>query len=246
MFANKTRWNTSCLTGWLGCATEIDDVKRRTLLGRAIPYLVAAYWETGTRLSPATILTRIVEEYEDLREQIGTGRDRLQSILNDVDRLNITFEHGKLSFDLDRTSALDLIATFLKETFAKDGGTAAIFRILPAESAEGRHYDAELKLADRSVYTRLVFREPSEDETSSYLEEAQRVAPSEFWVFSLKEDNVDIRLQPVFVGENKVVFGRLRCLSLASSLEEILGKHYRVSTMQKGDGAKVILERRDR
>ena len=96
-----------------------------------------------------------------MREQIGTGRDRLQSILSDVDRLNITFEYGKLSFDLDRTSALDLIATFLKESFAKDGGTLGIFRILPAQSSEGRQYDAELKLADRSVYARLVFREPS-------------------------------------------------------------------------------------
>lgn len=184
----------------VGSATIIDDAKRRTLLVKAIPYLVATYWEAGARVSPTTILTRIMQEYEDLREQIERERGGLQSILNDVDSLNITFEDGKLSFDLDRTTMLGLVATYLKKSFAKEGGTVAIFSILAAQLVAERHYDAELKLGDRSVYARLVFREPSEDETSSYLEEAQRVAPSEFWVFSLKEGNVDIRLQTGFCG----------------------------------------------
>lgn len=212
---------------------------------KAIPYLVSAYWEAGARVSPAAVLTRIVEEFEDVREQMEVERDRLQSVVSDFDRLNPTFENGKLTFDLDRTTALDLIATFLKKSFVKEGGTVAIFRTLPAQLAEDRHYDAELKLPDRSVYTRLLFRDPREGEMSSYLEEAHRAAPSEYWVFSLKEDSLDLRLQPVFVSENKVIFGRLRYLPLMHLLEEMLGKHYRVSARHKGDRAKIILERQD-
>jgi hypothetical protein len=222
--------------------TRIDDV-RRTLLAKAIPYLVSAYWEVGARVSPAAVLTRIVEEFEDVREQMGVERDRLQSVVSDLDRLNPAFQNGKLAFDLDRTTALDLIATFLKKSFVKEGGTAGTFRILPAQLAKGRHYDAELKLPDRSVYTRLLFRDLGEDEMSSYLEEAHRAAPSEYWVFSFKEDSLDFRLQPVFVSENKVIFGRLRYLPLMRLLEEMLGKHYRLSATQKGDRPKIILER---
>jgi hypothetical protein len=210
---------------------------------KAFPYLVAAYWQVGEQLSPTSLLTRILEEYEDLRQEIASERDSLQSILSDLDRMKIAFEDGKLSFELDRPTALSLVGAYLKKSFAKDAGTTAMFKILPAELAEGLHYDVESKLPDRSIYARLLFRELKEDEISSCQEEAQRAAPSEYWLFTLREEEVDIRLEPVFVGENRVMFGRVRCLGLASMLGEMLGRRCEISATRKGDAVKVILGR---
>ena len=231
------------LSGCVASVVSGDDVERRALLVKALPYLVAAYWEAGTQLTPSSLLTRILETYENLREDIASERDNLQSMLSDLNDLKINFEDGKLSFDLDRQTALDLIAAYLKKSFAKDGGTTAISKTFAAELAELQHYDAELKLPDRSIYARLLFRELRNDELSTFREEAQRRPASEYWLFCLKGKEFDIRLEPVFVSENKVMFGRVRCLSFSRILDEMLEKSYQVSATQKGDGVEIILAR---
>ena len=77
-----------------------------------------------------------------------------------------------------------------------------------------------------------------------YREKTRLEAPCEFWLLTLQDEDFDVRLDPVFVAENKVLFGRFRRLGLSNMLRNLLGHEFLVSAERSGDGIAVVVRKK--
>lgn len=223
---------------------EEDKHTRRKLIIGLIPYAINVYAQARTYLNPAAILTQALEAYEKTERQALRQKELLQAILDDWVDLQFTFENGKLCFLLDREMMLELLSKYFKKTLAKEGAAGAILKTLPYDSSEERAFDAELKLPNRSIYVKLSLQDVAPENLSSYMEEARLASPSEFWLLGLKDEDVETKLEPVFLGENRILFGRLRRLGLSTVLRVVLRIDCGISVEQKEEGIKVLLSNR--
>ncbi|MDG7001454.1 MAG: hypothetical protein JRN15_20345, partial [Nitrososphaerota archaeon] len=64
--------------------------------------------------------------------------------------------------------------------------------------------------------------------------------PSELWIFSFNDiQRADIKLDPVFAGENKILRGRLRVIPVADLFKDMSsGKFTAYTQSPTGDGGK--------
>jgi hypothetical protein len=219
---------------------EEEKNARRRMFASIIPYLVSTYLETSKHLDPASIAARVLTEYREEGRRMRKEEDSLRSMLRDIEELDVVVQNGKFSFRLDRPTTLELVGLYLRRMFAKEGATGSL-RILPPESSEDCAFDAELRLAERSIFAKIVLDDLTSERLSRCLEKAKLSNPSEFWLFDLKGEDADIRLGPVFVGENRVLSGRFRCLSLLTVFQKLLNSSHSISVEKDGLGVRVLL-----
>jgi hypothetical protein len=219
---------------------EEEKNARRRMLAGIIPYIVSTYLETSRQLDPASIAARVLTEYREEGMRMLEKEDTLRSMLGDIKELDVVVRNGKFSFRLDRPTTLELVGSYLRRAYVKEGAMSPL-RILPPESSEDCAFDAELKLAERSIFAKLVLDDLTSEGLSRCLEKAKLSNPSELWLFHLKGEDADIRLGPVFVGENRVLSGRFRRLRLVTVFQELLNSSHSISVEKDGLGVRVVL-----
>ena len=219
--------------------TVAEDEGRRKIVVDLIPYLVTTYVRAQSRLGPAALLSRAIEGYGEEGREISGHRESLRAALRGVEDLNLRDEGDGFAFELDRRTLLDIVKVHLVKEYISEGSHGSSMTFDPP--GEGPRFDAVLRLPMRSVLVSLLSGELTTDVESQYLESAVSLAPSQVWVLTLDDDNIDSRLNPVFRSENKVLFGRLRIVGLSRVLEAYLGGGYEVKVSIEGERFKVGL-----
>ena len=199
---------------------EPEKADRRKLMGQAIPFALKALWEARSAISPARLTTEALDQYSKVEAEGKLQRNELQAVLEEILRQKIHLEGaGKIALTLSREEVLTLIGRILKRQFAGEGANRVELDILPHDS--GR--DAILPLLTRNVSVKLYLSSEDAANLQSDLEEAKKDNPSELWIFSwlpsLQERN--LRFDPVFLSESRILRGRLRVQPIGSIFNEI-------------------------
>jgi len=215
-----------------------DELKRRMVVD-LIPFLAAAYVKAQSAFSPSALLSSAVESYQRMSSTISRQEESLKQALRGVEELNIRAEGRGLALDLDRKEVLEIARAYLMKEYIGEGshGSSLVFD----PPGPYPRFDAALRLPLRSVFISLSPPGLTTDLESYYLERAVDVAPSQVWVFTPDDANVDSRLNPVFTSENRVLFGRLRILGLGTVIEDYLGRRYHAKVEKAGELFKVSL-----
>jgi hypothetical protein len=220
---------------------EHENVRRKFLVG-LVPYVVDSYWKTRSRLNPASILNQAINRFGSAEQDMLKQKETLELTLREIEGLDIAFEDNTLSLYLPKDTLLELVGLYLKTMFAKEGGYTASL-ILPTDSQLKSLYDVELRLANLRIYAKLVFETLSTADFAPYLAQARSASAdsSEYWLFGLNGEETSIMLNPIFLSENKILFGRFRYVGLDKVLHRFLGNRYAVSILSEEDRVKVRL-----
>jgi hypothetical protein len=217
------------------------------------PYLIRAYFETRNIFSPVGLLTEALNRFGKSSEQEGILKQQqaLKSMLHDIQDFKISPEgQGKISLNLSKASLLEFAGDYLKRVFFQEGAQSARFAKVPRPSFEKDEadFDGVLTLPYRCIYAKLLKDEPTPEVLTEWLRVAKHLTPSEVWLLTSKDPSfeLDLRLEPSFLDENRVMFGRLKLLSLSTLFYEILGKNFKVTIDQRhkeDDSVRLILEK---
>ena len=207
-----------------------DFDARRKVLEKAFPYLVVAAWQAHSALSPGTLLSNVVSQYEKVNQNAGASRDELRSLIKETGLLDLKVEGlGRLSLSLSNEQLLALIGNYLTSKFAREGATAKSFKL---EAKENNECDARLYLPSRAVFAKLCKNSLDEPGIVSELERARARNPSDTWIFSyLGSQNREFLFEPVFLSENVTLQGRLRLMTVSHLLFELTRSRF-VATVE--------------
>ncbi len=198
-----------------------------------IPYLVSAYMKTQSSLAPAALLSRAVEGYGSKGREIANQEALLSTALRGVKELDLRREGSGFAFGADKGLLLGIAGTYLAKAYIREGSHGAPFVLDPAGTSP--HLDAVMTLPMQSVYVLLREDHLDSDSEADLLEMAVKLAPSQLWVLTLEDSNVDSRLNPVFRSENRILFGRLRIIGIGRVIESHLGGAYEVEVKREGE-----------
>jgi hypothetical protein len=216
---------------------------RRKFLQGVLPFVLGAYLETQRILNPTGLVTTALGQNG---KRVDDQDEEAKAMLNRVKNLKATFEDGKLSVYLDRNTMLELIETHLKRVFAREeSGMTATFRS-GSVSARDRDFDGELRLPSRSIYLKFAPQEiPLVEYANSYMERARGMNPSELWLLTLSEEQMDVTFDPVF-REKTITRGGLRALCLPSIFRELVGNDYDVFATQENGNYKFLVSKKQK
>ncbi len=171
------------------------------------------------------------------KESKERQESEMRALVKDIQNLRATFENGRLVVHMDKVMVLELVENRLKKSLARqEAGTTATFKVDLAAVAETDH-DAELVLPTRSIFLKFVPDGASVAALAvSYLERARRANPSEYWLLTPSEEEIDFPFEPIF-SENRIARGRLRTFNLSSLLRDLVGKDYEVAATHELGGA---------
>ncbi len=205
-----------------------------------IPYLLNAYTAyrdlTGS-FAPDRLLAAAVQP-----RATGGGATPKEQALSEVDaetveevrRLNLqTLAPGIFSIEMTRDQLLDIVEDHLRVVFSYEGGRESRF-------ARSEAADAVLFLPARSVYVVLALDSKPLEETA-LRREAEERNPGETFVFALGTMEVNERLAPKFVSEERVLHGFFRVIPVANLLADAFGKHYHVLAVGRGRQGETVL-----
>ena len=89
-------------------------------------------------------------------------------------------------------------------------------------------FDSVLRLPSRTVYAKVV-HELTDQEKDRLLSLGRRLNPAEVWIFADSGPKIDMRLDPVFMAENRLRRGRIVSVSTADMLSELFGQRFAVT-----------------
>jgi hypothetical protein len=208
--------------------------------------MINAAWEAHNALSPLNLASSAINEYQKSERNARVQEEEFKSLVKQIDHLNLRNEAGRLSLTLDRKQILELIGIFLVNQFLTEGSWGSKFEV--TDNHEG--YDGMLGLANKMVFAKLVGETVSEKWVFAEADKAEKLNPSEVWIFMLQEGpRSDIKFGPVFVSEHKVLRGRFRVLTVTDLLKSITKGRFvaRLDTTatKTNDGNRFILARND-
>ncbi|MGA2665423.1 MAG: hypothetical protein ABSF83_10805 [Nitrososphaerales archaeon] len=216
---------------------------RRKFLRSVLPFALGAYLEAQRVLSPAGLVKQALDR--DGGSAAADPEEEAREMLARVTDLDAKFEGGRLVVHIDRATALDLVEARLRRSFARSeaGMTAGLRRAPPHRQVAD--LDGEFRLSDRSIYLKFVpAGTPAAELTSSYLERARAMNPSELWLLTPGEEGtrVDVTFEPIF-RERRITRGGLRTLAVSSVLRDVVGDDCDVVATQEGDGYRFLVAR---
>ena len=203
---------------------EIAD--RRKLLGQAIPFTLNVFWEIRSNLSPTRLTAETLGRFSKIEDDLGNiQRVELEAVFREILQRNFHVERdGLLALSLSRQDLLVLIERILIRKFVGEGAKTSRLDILPHTA--GR--DAVLRLATRDISAKLYFSQSDAAFLQSDLESAKRSNPSELWIFSWLSEvqERDLRFEPVFLSEFRILKGGFRVRNITSIFDEITEQRF--------------------
>lgn len=223
----------------LGGATRLSDepVERRKMLSKALPYFLNAFWQAHTAMSPVGLASAAIDQYQKIEKDLKDQQEEITNLFADFGQLDLMIEGmSRLSLSLSRDQLLALIGNYLCTKFVRE--TNGNYELVTKQEQNG--FDGVLYLPSRSVFVKLCKTSLQDGMLEQELETAKSLNPSELWIFSFNDhQRMDIKLDPVFAGENKVLRGRLRVIPVADLFKEISGGKFTAYTQSSiGDDEK--------
>jgi len=221
-----------------------EPIERRRALAEGIGIALNAYVRSGLVLDPTRLAASVLETLSGAPADQGTRQPErqeaeLRAMAGEIRKLRARFEGGRLAVYLDRETTLELIERMLRKTFAtQEAAATATFRSDPLPAGDS---DGELVLPNRSIYVKLIPQGSAAAEfAASYVERARLRNPSEYWLFALSQETLDIPFEPVFA-ESRITRGRLRIMGLTSLIREIVGADHDVTAAYDGEGFRFVI-----
>ncbi|MGI0092037.1 MAG: hypothetical protein ACREBS_10035 [Nitrososphaerales archaeon] len=226
---------------------ESIERERRKLLVKSLPFMLNSAWEAHTALSPANLASTAISEFQKFERNAKLQEEEVRSLTHEFEHLELKSEGtGRLSLTLTRDELLELIGNYLVSQFLNDGSAGSKFTI----SSNYPGYDGMLSLPSKAIFTKLIEDKIDQHVVFGEIDEAETLNPAEVWMFSFDEDQrSDIRFGPVFVSENRILFGRFRLIPVTDLLKEITNGHFSASIESRGktraEGTRFLLTRLD-
>jgi ribosomal protein S15P/S13E len=206
--------------------------ERRKILAKSLPFMINAAWEAHAALSPMNLASTAVSEYQKMEKDAKLQENEVRSLVKAIENLNLKSEgRGRLSLTLTRNQIVDLVGYYLVTKFLTEGSWGSKFKrsTLP-------EFDVSLSLANRTIYAKFVREKMNDDRLFGEVDKAETLNPCEVWVFSLEKDRrFDVRFDPVFLSETKILRGRFRLGPATEVLQELLKGKFSVD-VQAGEG----------
>lgn len=182
----------------------------------------------------------------DKKEEKNPARREaeMRAMVSQIQNLRARFDDGRLLVHMDKSAILELFENKLKKSLARqEAGMTAAFEV-DLTTEEGKDHEGELVLPNRSVFVKFVPEGRSVAEFAvTYLQRARDANPSEYWLLTPSEQEVDFQFDPIFT-ENKITRGRLRTYPLAGLLGELVGKDYEVLAAYEDRGFRFVISPR--
>ena len=223
--------------------TDADDAaeSKRELVTKLLPHLALSAIGIGLFSSPVRLLSAAVEKYNEATQETTKKVNDLLPLLPWMEKLELKVEGPRTVSLLMRKDDIGSgLEQYLTKKFGREGAEGALFGPPPG-LRERAELDYALRLPMRSVYTKMVGTLTPEKK-AHLLEVAKDLNPSEVWLLAHDGERVDELMEPVFVGENTVLRGRLKSVTTGEMLTELFGKEFDVSVEPKGDDSvRVVL-----
>lgn len=222
-------------------------IERRGVLSKIVPFAINAAWEAHAALSPGKLATVAVEEYKRIGSETQEQQRELEALIAGVSSLKLEpISTRRFRLRLGAGQVLDLLESHLARSFAREA------KIGPGLTRSRGELVAQMLLPGRSVLGRVIWGSHSSDviDLQKELERARLANPSETWIVIVTSDfeqRIDVQLDPIFVGENRILQGRFRVLSIADLLGEATGERFSASVDPKSlteDSVSLILARK--
>ena len=186
--------------------------------------MLNAFWEAHTALSPGGLITIALNDFQRAERDFKLQQQDLALLARDLGQLDMKIEGpGRISLTLSREQFLGFIRNYLVARFLGEGSARSDLVALP----NSKDYDASLGLPSRTIFVKLG-KDPLDEHTLELeLESAKAVNPSEVWIFAYYEtEERDIRLDPSFVSENRILYGHLRVIPASQVMREATGGRF--------------------
>jgi hypothetical protein len=212
---------------------------RRRLLASLLPYIIELYGEFRGYLDPATILSRASAHLSSLERRMLDQEWSVRSALSDIEGLRVSFEEDGLSLTLEKPLILEVLGQYIRLSMVDEGAHSAR---LGGGGVLGRGlaYDAVASLPHKNIYLRLDLEAVLDPK--DVVEEVRDITPSELWLITSSGGPGAIRLEPVFLSENRVLFGWVRRVPLDRVLNRLLRGRYEVEVRPQAGSVRVFLK----
>ena len=214
---------------------EFVEAERRKILAKSLPFMINAVWEAHTVLSPANLASVATSEYQRLEASAKLREEEIKSLKQDIGHLNLQSEStGRISLTLTRGEILELVGNYLISQFRDDGSAGAQFTVSPNH----RGYDGVLNLPSKVIFSKLVREKIDQNWIFGEVDKAESLNPAEVWIFTYDENKFDVRFDPVFVSETRIMRGRFKILPLTDLIGAITKGSFSASIESRGESDK--------
>ncbi|MEM2485553.1 MAG: hypothetical protein QXT82_12055 [Candidatus Caldarchaeum sp.] len=179
-------------------------MRRKVLLG-LFPYLIQAVAKMGN-------MTRIHFDSSFFSAADNMVNDVLETLKG---RLQITKTDEEIRVTLDLELLMEIVEEYLRKEYAGEGGASSMLKKVD-EKIGILSVVAEMKIPHRYVYVSL----SDVDVKTGVLEQlVEELAPNHIYILTTGNEVKDSYSKPMFVAENKVLWGRVRCLPISKLLQ---------------------------
>lgn len=222
---------------------EVDESKRR-MFTKLLPQLAVTALGVGLFSSPVRLLSSTIENYNKATEETTKKVHDILPLLPWLEGLQLNVEGSRtVSLVMRKEDLGSSMEQYLLRRFKGEGASSAKFGEPPG-SREKTEFEYALRLPTRNIYTKIS-RTLTPSDREHYLEIAKRLNPSEVWLLVDGGEKVDELMDPVFVRENVVLYGRLKSVTTSEMLSEFFGREFDVTVEPQDDGSdKVALHLR--
>jgi hypothetical protein len=211
------------------------EVERRKILSQALPYVLNFYWEARTALSPGSLASAALDQYQRVERDMKLQQQEVAALARDLGNLDMNIEGtGRISLTLKKDQLLNFVSDYLVLHFLTEGSGGKGLVAAP----KGSGYDGLLGLPSKTVFVKLQ-RDPLEQNLlDEEVEKTKAINPSEVWIFSYFESRAkDIKLDPVFVSENRILYGHVRIVPITDVIKEATRGRFFVFAVRAAAGA---------
>jgi hypothetical protein len=198
---------------------------RRELVTKLLPFVAVSAIRLGVLTSPLGIISSAANRYNETVQKPSEKIDDLLPLLPGIEKLQVEVTSPEtVTLTLQREDVSWCAEEYLSKTFSREGARGAISRTLASSGVEAE-FDRVLRLPSKNIYLKLAVELP-EDEAKRLLEVARKLNPAEVLVVTDRGGGLDVRFDPVFVSENRVLRGRFRTISTTELLAGFFGSRF--------------------
>ncbi|MDG6904851.1 MAG: hypothetical protein JRN20_03600 [Nitrososphaerota archaeon] len=188
---------------------EPVESERRKILAKSLPFVLNAVWEAHSVLNPVRLASTAASEFQRLEEDGKRKELEIKSLARDIGNLNLrTDNEGRLSLILTRDQLLEIAGNYLISQFLSEGSFGAHFET----SSKPPDYDGMLNLPNKAIFAKIVETEIDQNWIFNEADKAVELNPSEVWIFNYNDQRFDVRFDPIFISEGKILRGRFKLI----------------------------------
>ncbi len=184
------------------------EMRRKVLLG-LFPFLLQAVTEIGSM--PKIHFGSSSDSYQD-----DLVRDVLEKLKG---RLQISKTGDEIHVTMDLELLIEFVEEYLRREYAGEGGASSVLNRVDKKLGTLNIF-AVMKIPHRYIYVSFSDVDMQKETLEQFAEE---ISPNHLYILTSENRETDVHSTPLFVGENKVLWGRVRCLPISKLLHTTVG-----------------------